>query len=110
MTAIAAVDMALWDIKGKVLNTPVYNLPGGRSRSAVLVYGHANGRDMEETSDHVAKCVDLGYKAVRAQTGIPGLPSTHGPRQAFLRACREGPTARECLVNRVVSSSCSQVF
>ena len=78
MTAIAAVDMALWDIKGKALNTPVYNLLGGKSRSGVLVYGHANGRDIEETSDEVAKYVGLGYKAVRAQSGIPGLPSTYG--------------------------------
>ena len=81
MTAIAAVDMALWDIKGKALNTPVYNLLGGRSRSGVLVYGHANGRDIAETSDEVAKYVGLGYKAVRAQTGIPGLSSTYGVAQ-----------------------------
>lgn len=78
MTAIAAIDMALWDIKGKALNTPVYNLLGGRSRSGVMVYGHANGRDIEETSDEVAHYVEMGYLAVRAQTGIPGLPSTYG--------------------------------
>jgi len=78
MTAIAAVDMALWDIKGKALNTPVYNLLGGKSRTGVLVYGHANGRDIEETADEVAKYKEKGYLAVRAQTGIPGLPSTYG--------------------------------
>ncbi len=78
MTAIAAVDMALWDIKGKALNTPVYNLLGGASRTGVMVYGHANGRDSEETSDQVAKYKEMGYLAVRAQSGIPGLPSTYG--------------------------------
>lgn len=78
MTAIAAVDMALWDIKGKALKTPVYNLVGGKSRSGVLAYGHANGRDIEETTDEVGKYVALGYKAVRAQSGIPGLASTYG--------------------------------
>jgi len=78
MTAIAAVDMALWDIKGKALNTPVFNLLGGKSRSGVLVYGHANGSDIQETSDEVARYLELGYKAVRAQSGIPGLPSTYG--------------------------------
>ena len=78
MTAIAAVDMALWDIKGKGLNTPVYNLLGGKSRTGVLVYGHANGRDIEETVDEVAKYKQQGYLAIRAQSGIPGLPSTYG--------------------------------
>lgn len=78
MTAIAAVDMALWDIKGKALNTPVYNLLGGRSRTGVLVYGHANGRDIAETIDQVAKYKEMGYLAIRAQSGIPGLPSTYG--------------------------------
>ena len=84
MTAIAAVDMALWDIKGKALNTPVYNLLGGKSRQEVLVYGHANGADIAETSDEIAKYVALGYKAVRAQTGIPGLSSTYGVAQEKL--------------------------
>jgi mannonate dehydratase len=78
MTAIAAVDMALWDIKGKALNTPVYNLLGGKSRTGVLVYGHANGRDIQEACDEVGKYIGMGYRAVRAQTGIPGLPSTYG--------------------------------
>jgi mannonate dehydratase len=78
MTAIAAVDMALWDIKGKALNTPVYNLLGGKSRNGVLVYGHANGRDIEETIDDVAKYKEAGYLAIRAQSGIPNLPSTYG--------------------------------
>src|SRR4051794_36878709 len=78
MTAIAAVDMALWDIKGKSLNTPVFNLLGGKSRKGVLVYGHANGKEIEATCDEVAKYIDMGYRAIRAQSGIQGLPSTYG--------------------------------
>src|SRR5947209_8762522 len=60
MTAIGAADMALWDIKGKALKTPVYNLLGGKSRTGVLVYGHANGRDIEETADEVATYKEMG--------------------------------------------------
>ncbi len=78
MTAIGGIDMALWDIKGKALNTPVYNLLGGRSRHGVMVYGHANGADIAEAVDEVGKYIDEGYLAIRAQCGIPGLPSTYG--------------------------------
>jgi mannonate dehydratase len=78
MAAIGAMDLALWDIKGKALNTPVYNLLGGKSRSGVLVYGHANGRDLQETLDEVGKYIEQGYRAIRAQSGIPGLPATYG--------------------------------
>ena len=78
MSAIAAVDTALWDIKAKAANMPFYQLLGGRSREGVMVYGHANGNDIAETVDEVAKYIDLGYKAIRAQSGIPGLNSTYG--------------------------------
>jgi len=78
MTAIAAVDVALWDIKGKALNTPVYNLLGGKSRDGVLVYAHANGSDIAEAIDSVQQHQQLGYLAVRAQAGVPGVASSYG--------------------------------
>lgn len=78
MAAIAAIDMALWDIKGKVLNTPVYNLLGGRCRKGIMVYGHANGGNIDETVEQVGKYIDMGYLAIRAQTGVPGLPVVYG--------------------------------
>ena len=78
MCAIAAVDTALWDIKGKLAGLPLYQLLGGASRRGVMVYGHANGADIARTLDEVARYIDLGYKAIRAQTGIPGLASTYG--------------------------------
>ena len=67
MSAIAAVDSALWDLKGKMAGLPLYQLLGGRSRTGVMVYGHANGRDIAETTDEVARYLALGYRAVRAQ-------------------------------------------
>ncbi|EHR61139.1 D-mannonate dehydratase ManD [Saccharomonospora cyanea] len=78
MSAIAAVDTALWDIKGKAAGLPVYQLLGGRSREGVTVYGHANGETVDEVLGEVARFVDLGYRAVRLQCGVPGLPSTYG--------------------------------
>ena len=78
MTAIAAVDVALWDIKAKALNTPLYNLLGGASRHGCLVYTHANGADIEATVDSVHHHVAQGYLAVRAQAGVPGIPSSYG--------------------------------
>jgi mannonate dehydratase len=78
MSAIAAVDTALWDIKAKSLNVPLYQLLGGSSREAVLVYGHASGADTEATVQAVAQYQKAGYKAIRAQSGIPGLESTYG--------------------------------
>ena len=78
MTAISAVDIALWDLKAKVANMPLYQLLGGKSRSGVMVYGHANGESIEETVEEVGKFLEAGYHAVRAQTGIPGLKSTYG--------------------------------
>lgn len=78
MSAIAAVDTALWDIKGKIANLPVYQLLGGASREGVMVYGHANGKDIEETIDNALRYQSEGYKAIRIQSGVPGLASTYG--------------------------------
>jgi len=78
MTAISAVDIALWDLKAKVANMPLYQLLGGKSRTGVMVYCHANGDSIEETVEEVGKFLEAGYHAVRAQTGIPGLKSTYG--------------------------------
>jgi mannonate dehydratase len=78
MTAVSAIDMALWDIKAKALNTPLYNLIGGKSRYRILVYCHANGKNIEETTDKVGQKIESGFKAVRVQSGIPGIEHTYG--------------------------------
>ena len=78
MSAIAAVDTALWDLKAKAAGLPLYQLLGGASRERVMVYAHANGRDIPETVDEVLRQADLGYRAIRAQSGVPGLNKVYG--------------------------------
>ena len=78
MTAVAAVDTALWDIKGKAAGMPVYQLIGGRSRDAVTVYGHANGATVPDVLEQVGGLLDGGYRGVRVQVGIPGLGKVYG--------------------------------
>jgi mannonate dehydratase len=80
MTAIGAVDIALWDIQGKATGRPVYQLLGGAARDAVTIYGHASGATIDETVADAARFLEAGYRAVRVQAKIPGLDSTYGIR------------------------------
>lgn len=95
MAAIAAVDTALWDIKAKVAGLPLYQLLGGRSRQGVLCYGHASGVDIPELFDSIRAHTEQGYRAIRVQTGVPGLSSVYGvASSAFASAGDAGTTTR----------------
>ncbi|MBE6999752.1 MAG: galactonate dehydratase [Clostridia bacterium] len=63
--ALSGIDIALWDIKGKALNTPVYNLLGGKCRDKLLVYLGIGGDTPEEVAENGIKAVEMGYKALR---------------------------------------------
>ena len=93
MSAIAAVDTALWDIKGKVLDTPVYNLIGGRSRDSVLVYGHANGRDLEDTVAAVAHYQPWATRPSARRAESRALPALTASARA---TCTTSPPKRDC--------------
>lgn len=72
--ALSGLDMALWDIKGKRANMPVYQLLGGKCRFAVDCYAHGRGRDEKELEDSVRKYVEQGFRHVRVQLGSYGSP------------------------------------
>ena len=78
MAAIAAIDVALWDIKAKAAGMPLYQLLGGASRSHMLSYSHASGDSIEETADKVAALAADGFRAIRVQSAVPGLPVNYG--------------------------------
>src|ERR1700733_10402347 len=78
MSAIAAVDTALWDLKAKAAGMPLYQLLGGACRTGVRVYGHANGETVQEAIAEARRYREMGYTAIRLQSGVPGLRSTYG--------------------------------
>ncbi len=84
--ALSALDMAMWDIKGKRAGMPVYELLGGKARDAVPMYAHADGRDMDGVAEDARKYMEEGYRHVRVQMGGYGgggmIPRGQGSRPA----------------------------
>ncbi len=78
MAAISGIDMALWDIKAKAADMPLYQLLGGASRDRMMVYQHVGGLDIEEVVEGVLAKREAGLEAIRAQVSIPGLPPIYG--------------------------------
>ena len=92
--ALSGIDQALWDIKGKLANMPVYDLLGGRSREAAPVYVHASGDSNEEVGDVMQKYMEQGFHHIRVQVATPGY-ATYGNKSA--------KTGEETAQNRDVS-------
>lgn len=72
--ALSGLDQALWDIKGKRANMPVYQLLGGKCRFTVPCYAHASGRDLNQLEDNVRRHMERGFRYIRIQLGGYGSP------------------------------------
>ena len=78
--AISGIDMALWDIKGKLANMPVYQLLGGKCREAAAVYSHADGQNADEVVEDAQRLFEQGYRFIRVQMGGYGGKHAHDIR------------------------------
>ncbi len=77
--AISGVDQALWDIKGRMANMPVYELLGGKAREAADLYGHAEGAEIADTIESARRFIAQGFRHVRIQVGVPGMAGYGSP-------------------------------
>ena len=95
MSALSGVDMALWDIKGKVAGLPVYELLGGKMRERLLTYRSTGGSSVEEVEDGVRALMERGYKVVKVQVAPPGAEAGYAvPSSDRVRAETEAAYAR----------------
>jgi len=88
MSAIAAVDMALWDITARLAGMPLYQLLGGASRTGIPCYAHASGSDIPALFDAIHQRREEGFRAIRLQTAIPGMGSVYGVQKDAVRGER----------------------
>ena len=98
--ALSGIDMALWDIKGKLANMPLYQLFGGKCRQAAALYAHASGRDFQEVEEEARRYLEQGYRYIRCQVAVPGQ-ATYGVRSDGGRRAVWEPSAYSRLVPRL---------
>ena len=95
------MDEALWDIKGKRANMPVYEMLGGRAHDAVACYDHVSARSKEQAAEVVTKSMESGYRHIRLQYGEGGyggggfIRANEGNRRRR-RATRARHSTRTC--------------
>ena len=99
--AVSAVDIALWDIKGKALNVPVYELLGGRTRDKVVCYPHNGGGSLDALVESCRKTHAAGWKFVRWGLADDAATGTFEPRRAMQHGVEQVRAVRDALGDRV---------
>lgn len=97
--AISAIDIALWDIKGKALGVPIYDLLGGRVRDKVVCYPHNHGNETTELVESCLSSVEEGWRFVR--WGLPSQGKVLEPRQAVLTSIGQFQGVREAVGDQI---------
>ena len=82
-SALAGVDLALWDLNGKALGVPAYRLLGGRARDKVLLYRHVGGATPEGLVESSRALLDEGWKVLRISPIVAGRGMDHVPEVGF---------------------------
>ena len=96
--AVSAVDIALWDIKGKALNVPVYELLGGRTRDKVVCYPHNGGGSIDALIESCRQTYEAGWKFVRwSVVDHSDSGGTFEPRRAVQNTLKQVEAVRHAL-------------
>ncbi|HEY3108505.1 MAG TPA: galactonate dehydratase [Chloroflexota bacterium] len=99
MSAIAAIDIALWDLQGKARGVPLYQLLGGLARDRIVCYPHTVGRTREELVEDCRRHVAEGWKFVRLS--VSGQGETLEPAAAVRRCLGDFEAVREAVGDEV---------
>lgn len=115
MNALSGVDAALWDIKGKRVGRPLYQLFGGKCRTGIPIYRHASGQTLEAVAEMARRYMSEGVRYIRAQMGVAGQ-SAYGARSgasstnAPVKLVGEGHFAGELFEPAVYRRSIPKLF
>lgn len=99
--AVSAVDIALWDIKGKALNVPVYDLLGGRTRDKVVCYPHNGGGSTEALVESCRKTQEAGWRFARWGLADGAGTGTFEPKRAIQYGIQQVEAVRNALGDEI---------
>ena len=95
-SALAGIDIALWDLAGKALSVPTYRLLGGATRDKVLVYRHVGGKTPEELVENSRRLLEEGWRVLRISP-IDSIEGGFDPKRAILHGVEHFSALRHAI-------------